>query len=371
MARKRCFAVLATVVALLTCFGSVTEVTASGLATSFLAGAFGEDHNGVQTHRRLRSNVRTTLEEEGNSSEERGLDKIPGVAKLVEMLKSDKQQTANNLFTKLKLHEQTSNLFESPKFHKWVKSVTKSYKKTPDAANAVIVSTITARRGDAALARMLATAKEASTTRRFATQLEEVQLANWLTSKKTADDVFTLLKLDDEGGKFFKDPVFSTWVTYATKLDDKHPDALMFPVLKARYEDDVLANIFTVAKETSSTKSIAEGQEKILFAKWAGDGKTADDAFKLLKLNPKMDDFLKSPALGSWVSYVKMLKEDPYKLLLATLSTHYTDEGLSRMLVVAKQDYKTVSIAGKLEDALFNRWKVQGKSAESVFKLLN
>ncbi|KAE8969645.1 hypothetical protein PR003_g28945 [Phytophthora rubi] len=61
MARKRCFAVLATIVALLTCFGPVTQVTTSELATSFSAGAFGEDHNGVQTHRRLRSNVRTTF----------------------------------------------------------------------------------------------------------------------------------------------------------------------------------------------------------------------------------------------------------------------------------------------------------------------
>ncbi|KAE8885380.1 hypothetical protein PF005_g22131 [Phytophthora fragariae] len=73
MAKKRCFSVLVTVVALLACFWPVTEVTASGLATSFSAGGFGEDHNSAQTHRRLRSNVWTTMEEEDNSSEERGL----------------------------------------------------------------------------------------------------------------------------------------------------------------------------------------------------------------------------------------------------------------------------------------------------------
>ncbi|KAE8958973.1 hypothetical protein PR003_g31950 [Phytophthora rubi] len=76
MARKCCFAVLTTAVTLLICFVTVTEVTASGLATSFSAGAFGEDHNGVQTHRRLRSNVWTTVQEDDDSSEERGLDKI-------------------------------------------------------------------------------------------------------------------------------------------------------------------------------------------------------------------------------------------------------------------------------------------------------
>ncbi|KAE9008224.1 hypothetical protein PF010_g11527 [Phytophthora fragariae] len=96
MAKKRCFGVLATVFALLTCFGPVTEVTASGLATSFSAGAFEENHNGVQTDRRLRSNVRTIVEEE-DSSEERGLDKILGVAKLVKMLTPDKQKDANKL----------------------------------------------------------------------------------------------------------------------------------------------------------------------------------------------------------------------------------------------------------------------------------
>ncbi|KAE9258652.1 hypothetical protein PF001_g33292, partial [Phytophthora fragariae] len=194
---------------------------------------------------------------------------------------------------------------------------------------------------------------------------------NWLASKQTVDDVFKLLKLDDEGAKLFQNPVSSTWVSYATKLNGKNPDALMFSVLKARYDDDALATIFTVAKETRGAQSIAARQESILFTKWISDGKTADDAFKLLKLNPKTDNFLKSPALDSWISYVKMLGEDPYKLLLATVSARYTDEGLARMLVVAKQDHITASVAAKLEHALFNRWQVEGKSAESVFKLLN
>ncbi|KAE9169559.1 hypothetical protein PF005_g27918 [Phytophthora fragariae] len=243
--------------------------------------------------------------------------------------------------------------------------------ENPDAANAVIVSTITARYGDEALASMLVAAKEAPTTRNLAAQLEEVQLANWLTSKKTADDVFKLLKLDDEGAKLFDTPVFSTWVSYASKLDEKNPDALMFSVLKARYDDDALADIFIAAKETRGAQSIAARQESILFTKWVSDAITADDAFKLLNLNPKTDDFLKRPALDSWISYVKMLGEDPYKLLLATVSARYTDEGLARMLVVAKQDHITASVAAKLEHALFNRWLSQGKSAESVFKLLN
>ncbi|KAE9066124.1 hypothetical protein PF010_g27929 [Phytophthora fragariae] len=368
MARKCCFAVLTTAVTLLICFAAVTEVTASGLAKSFSAGAFREDKNGVQTHRRLRSNVWTTVEEDDDSSEERGLDKIPGVAKIVEKLTPDKQKAANKLFTKLKLHETTSDLFESPNFHKWIKSVTKAYKKTPDAANAVIVSTITARYGDEALARMLVAAKEVPTTRNLATQLEEVQLANWLTSMKTADDVFKLLKLDDEGVNLFKNPVFSTWVSYATKLDDKNPDTLMFSVLKARYDDDVLADIFIAAKETRSTRRIAARQESILFAKWTSDGKTADDAFKLLKLNPNRDDFLKSPALDFWISYVKMLGEDPYKLILATLPARYTDEGLASMLVMAKEDHTTASITSKLEDAQSSRWLSQGENARVRFQ---
>ncbi|KAE9008221.1 hypothetical protein PF011_g10784 [Phytophthora fragariae] len=343
MAKKCCFTILTTAVTLVICFASVTEVTASGLATSF--------------QKVLLEKARTARKRIGTY--------------IVKKLTPDKQNAANKLFTKLKLHETTSDLFESPKFYKWVKSVTKSYKKTPDAANAVIVSTITARYGDEALARMLVAAKQAPTTRKLATQLEEVQLVNWLASKQTVDDVFKLLKLDDEGAKLFQNPVSSTWVSYATKLDEKNPDALMFSVLKARYDDDALATIFTVAKETRGAQSIAARQESILFTKWISDGKTADDAFKLLKLNPNRDDFLKSPALDFWISYVKMLGEDPYKLILATLPARYTDEGLASMLVMAKEDHTTASITSKLEDAQSSRWQVEGKSAESVFKLLN
>ncbi|KAE8957729.1 hypothetical protein PR001_g31271 [Phytophthora rubi] len=80
MAKKCCFTILTTAVTLVICFASVTEVTASGLATSFSEGAFGEGQNGAQMHRHLRSNAWTIEKEDDDSSEERGLDNIPGVA---------------------------------------------------------------------------------------------------------------------------------------------------------------------------------------------------------------------------------------------------------------------------------------------------
>lgn len=86
---------------------------------------------------------------------------------MLKIVRPDKQDKAKNLFVRLKLHESTSNLFGNPKFQEWMRSVEKSYKKTPEAADAAMVLTMTTQFGDDGLAKLLLLEKTSPTRRRW------------------------------------------------------------------------------------------------------------------------------------------------------------------------------------------------------------
>ncbi|EGZ09260.1 hypothetical protein PHYSODRAFT_288731 [Phytophthora sojae] len=157
------------VLALAACIGGSLATTDSNAIIEKTSTQHRVHQLGTQTHRYLRAPVQLTL----GDSEERGLD---GISKIIQKLTPDKQKAADKLFTRLKLDTATSNAFKSPKFEKWVASVTSSYKKTPEAADAAIFSRLSTKVGDEALAGMLLAAKEESGTKALASRLETLQL---------------------------------------------------------------------------------------------------------------------------------------------------------------------------------------------------
>ncbi|EGZ07884.1 hypothetical protein PHYSODRAFT_366939, partial [Phytophthora sojae] len=101
----------------------------------------------------------------------------------------------------------------------------------------------------------------------------------WLSERKTADDMFSILRLNKEGGKFLDNSTFWSWVFFATKLSDKNPDEVMLAALKKRFSDKSLENIFTASKQGANPKLIATRLRQEL---WISQGQSADDIFRLL-----------------------------------------------------------------------------------------
>lgn len=114
----------------------------------------------------------------------------------------------------------------------------------------------------------------------------------------------------------------------------------MLSTLKMSYKDDaVLAKMFAAAKESSSTKAIAGKLEQAQMTDWLRNEKSADDVFKLLKLNDDVDNLLTNPLLSNWVAYVEKLNENPYAILLGKLKSSKltaTDNKLVEMIMKAK-----------------------------------
>ncbi|KAE8971297.1 hypothetical protein PR002_g26872 [Phytophthora rubi] len=246
-------------------------------------------------------------------------------------------QTADDIFKLLKLDSRGRDLFHSPRLSTWASYVTKMEGKQADEQ---MYSVLRATYGDDELATMLAASKQ-SALGDFAKRLEEVQHKVGLIEGKTAKEFFTTLKLNTQGDKLFESPAFYSWVDYVTKLSPKNADELMLSTLKTSYKDDVILS--------------------------------ADDVFKLLKLDDDVDNLLNNRLLSNWVTYVQKLNENPYAILLGKLKTlkfTHTDDKLVEMIMRAKRDTSTSSIAGKLEAAQLEKWLNEKKTAVDVFKLL-
>ncbi|ETP23969.1 hypothetical protein F441_02977, partial [Phytophthora nicotianae CJ01A1] len=218
-----------------------------------------------------------------------------------ERLTSDNQRATNKLFASLKVGEAKENIFESSAFKEWIKRVTKNYKRDPQKGEVAMFFSLAAHYDDAALAKLLFQAQQSPKTRTMAKKFEVMQLYNWITQERTSDDVFNLLKLKADDKNLFKNPLLKTWISYAIELKDDAYDALYLKLTK-HYDDYALARMLISAKDDANP--IVRKVEQAQFKSWLADGKTADGAFNILKLNAeKGDGLLENPALSTWITY--------------------------------------------------------------------
>ncbi|KAL3663839.1 hypothetical protein V7S43_011252 [Phytophthora oleae] len=106
---------------------------------------------------------------------------------------------------------------------------------------------------------------------------------------------------------------------------------------------------------------------------WLKAGNSADDVFKLLALDNVADNLLASPKLSEWINYMKAFNQkNPTKKtsVVATLTTHYGDDGLAKIIEAAKQVPSTATMAKRLQGEQIQRWLAQEKSTDKVFSLL-
>ncbi|OWZ09199.1 RxLR effector protein, partial [Phytophthora megakarya] len=105
---------------------------------------------------------------------------------------------------------------------------------------------------------------------------------------------------------------------------------------------------------------------------WLSKKAPTDDVFKLLKLDQAADDLLANPKLSTWIDYMKRFNEkNPTKTsVIATLTAHYGDDGVAKIIELSKQVKATAPLARRLQNELIHRWLGAGKSPDDVFTLL-
>ncbi|KAG7377374.1 hypothetical protein PHYPSEUDO_011753 [Phytophthora pseudosyringae] len=362
--------ILLLVFALLACIDVHPVATASNANVAQASNRVAD----ARGHRHLRVHNSPTTDEDDDSSEERVL---PGAETLKQLATSamfkltpNNQKATDKLFERLKIGTAETKIFESGPYQQWSRSVTKAFKKNPEVGQAAMFSTLKAHYGDATLAKLLVEAQQSSSTKAIAEKFQDIQLQNWLSSGKMVDEVFSLLKLDAGEGNFLNNPMLRTWISYVNKRNSEDPYELLLSKLRTSYDEAGLAKMLISAKGDSSISTAARLEEQQL-KNWLSGMKTADDVFKLLRLNIENgDDLLRNPALTTWLSYVRMQNHDPNKLLISELTARYSDESLARIIIAARTNSNTRINVGRLEEALLASWIRGDKTADDMFNVL-
>ncbi|EEY67274.1 RXLR effector family protein, putative [Phytophthora infestans T30-4] len=243
--------------------------------------------------------------------------------------------------------------------------------KRPELNEEAFHSALTAKYDVEALTKILVDAQRPGASK-VATMVEAIQFDNWVTQKKTAGDIYNLLKLNVEDVDVLVNPLLPTWISFVkTKLKEDPYDFLLLKLAK-QYEEDALHKRLIAASTTASTRDIASGLEFAQIKKWLTTGKAEDDVLKIsLVPADKELGLLKHPALQTFISYAtKHHTLDPYEFLVLKLAKRHGEDELPKMLVRAKSDSDLVSMAVKLESTQFKIWKEKGKTSDDVFKML-
>ncbi|KAF4149639.1 hypothetical protein GN958_ATG01167 [Phytophthora infestans] len=249
----------------------------------------------------------------------------------------------DDMFTKLKLNAGDDTFLKNLLLETWIASAKNL--GIDDPYNFLLLK-LKNHYDDEGLAKFIAAAQKDTSTNSIAVQLKAAQLKYWQSKGLTAEDLFSRLKLNVENGDdFLKNPVVTIWDSYARKTGREDSFDFLLLKLMKHYDDEKLAQLITSAQKEGSV--IAKHIKLAQFRR--SNRLDAEKKFSDLGLNAgKEDEFLKNPALSTWVS----------------------DDVVGRLLVAVGNDEKLSISRAHVEGLLHKKWHQEGKTAEDIFKLL-
>ncbi|ETK94249.1 hypothetical protein L915_02653 [Phytophthora nicotianae] len=177
-------------------------------------------------------------------------------------------KTADDVFELVQLSKAGDEIFTSLAWNTWTSYIRKLDKENPDEQMYLVLKN---HFGDDGVVSMIVKAKESPRSKQIAAKLQEEV---WRAEGKTSDDIFRLLKLNEESYKVLENPALSTWVSYVTKLgklDQTKPSELrVIMELEKRYTSMELARMIVAAMKngTGEMKTLASDLQELLFKHW-------------------------------------------------------------------------------------------------------
>ncbi|OWZ24721.1 RxLR effector protein [Phytophthora megakarya] len=278
-------------------------------------------------------------------------------------------KSPDDVFTLFKINTAGQKLLENPQVSKWIQYVDDLSVKHPEKGISTM-PTLTAVYGDEGLLKMLETAQKVPSTKDVATKLLAEQVQHWATTGTSPGSVFIYFQMDAAGSKVFESSRWNNWVNYVKIYNKMNPKTQTSVIgsLENIYGDNYLVSLLDAAGKVPVSKKM----ELELIQLWLKKDKSTDDVFKLLDLDKVADKVLENPQLAFWgkyASYYNKKNPDAMATLIATLTTHFGDEGVRKMLETAKQVPFTKLVATRLETEQLQHWLSIDHSPAKVFAL--
>ncbi|GMF50281.1 unnamed protein product [Phytophthora fragariaefolia] len=203
---------------------------------------------------------------------------------------------------------------------------------------------------------------------------DRLLVKKWVRGKYSMDDVFQRLELNVDMEKALSSPKIKTYAAFIDRYNTKNPNEKlkMVDMFTKTYGDDVVARIAEIGLNTKGTTKMASRLRRELLDTWEFNGESADDVFKLLKLDEAGYKLFVTPQLNTWFSYTKNVYVVNHKeVMVSVLASKYGYDGLSRIILAANpQVFRMKIIAKDLETAMANAWFKEGLTPDEVFKVL-
>ncbi|ETP25774.1 hypothetical protein F441_01379, partial [Phytophthora nicotianae CJ01A1] len=249
-----------------------------------------------------------------------------------------------------------------------------------------VIGTLTTHYGDDVLAKALVTAENNADTRAVQDQikkLREDQMMGWLNARNTADDVFKLLKIHDDGFSMVISRKLQVLEDYINFVKTKEPrlaaslltTSLLTTLTKGFGGEEKMWALLQTARLNGPTKHQADVMETSLLKKWADEGQLPENVFQWLRLPNKVDDAFKSNNLNKFATYVddfNSLDKEPNskKSVIEIYTNSFGDARVAGRLMSAMDSERTRKVAKKLQAEQVEHWAKSTKSAEDVVKIL-
>lgn len=124
----------------------------------------------------------------------------------------------------------------------------------------------------------------------------------WTKEKKTPDEVFKLLQLDQNIDTVLNSPKLTTWARFLLSYNKKSEnDVTLLGTLTKFYGNEPLAKILELSRWKSDTRLLASGLQNAQLTGWQGNGLTTDIVYSMLKVGDQsVEKLLANPALHVW-----------------------------------------------------------------------
>ncbi|KUF77071.1 hypothetical protein AM587_10002056 [Phytophthora nicotianae] len=314
------------------------------------------------------------------------IEKLAGLAKTGALKISEnarywlgREQPADEILRMFKLENGMETALASPNLKKLEEYVSELNVKSGNN-KASVIEIFIKHYGDDKVAKALVTAQRKADMvdgENMISQLRDAQLSSWRESEKSVDDVFTLLKLREDGYRAFGSPKMQALEDYTKRAPLTNPvqKSLLQTLTTGFGGERKLARLLVNAKRDSNSKDLATAMQKALLKKWMQvDKMNPEDVLKKLRLeDDAMEKILTDKNRYTLVEFISMYNAknpDTTTSLVRVLSAHYGVDGVAKRLVTGSTGTNTKVVAKKLRAEQLNEWLISGKSVNHVFKML-
>ncbi|CAH0489175.1 unnamed protein product [Peronospora farinosa] len=262
------------------------------------------------------------------------------------------EEGEKTLFTHLGLDQIKEGLFENPLFKQWVAIVEEIHWETPKTASDVILSTLAAHFGEkAAWADILVAGTKVPRTEYLALKLMTRQIVRWRDiEKKSVDEVFTLLKLENG---LFESPRMLLWLNYVERYFIEEQKAMY-----SRSRTAQLVGIFSRLGYDKAIKAAEKADAVAEEAKKAADEAAEEANAAAIEAKKEADAVAEEAKKAADAAArkaeeaenaVKKAEMAPYEAMLLTLRHHSkSDSALRNSLAMGMEvDYWKVRQTAK------------------------